>query len=216
LGAAFWLLGALFVLTNRANAQTTTTDCGGSGLPACPSTTTTRALSGFDRVQDLGNKREGETFQITNNCDFAGQVVKTINGTNDGTGTGPCPITTITIVDDGIGNPTALGRTPGLFGVIGLHLAQATRTPQIRVDGVLYNANALNVRNALVVQGTATGGLSGRWTNYFTIVPPAGPAAGGNALGRTGAMILRWSLLGGALLAVGALLVMAARRRRLA
>jgi hypothetical protein len=203
---------AVFTPVTVAYAQTTTTLPCGSG---------TGRDCGFDRQQDLGILREGQTFQITNNCDFAGNVTKTFNGSPIGTGVGPCPVTEGKILDDGIGPvQNTLGRVRPLFAAAGLHLAQANRTPRVVIDGTTYNANAIGVRNAIVVQGTATDTGPGKWTNFFTIAGPAGSSVAGNSdvagngLGRTGVMIVRWSLLGAALIAVGALLVLSGRRRR--
>lgn len=210
-----WVVGAaaiaLAMSVSVAHAQTTTTAPCGSG---------TNTPCGFDLVQDLGNKREGETFTIANNSGFmpAAAGTKSFNGTPTGGFPFPAngtPVSTVTIVDDGVGTPTALGRVRPLLGAVGLNLAQANRTPRVRVDGVLYNANALGVRNSIVIQGQAADTGQGRWTNYFTIVVDGGNV-GGSGLGRTGTMIARWSMLGAALLAVGALLVMASRRRRTA
>ena len=185
-----------------------------------PTTSTSTASAGFDRTQDFGNLSEGDNANIRNNCGYlvGSQITKTFNGTTLVTVTvGPdgCLPTDINALDDGVGNPTALGRIGPLFATVGLEVAQATRVPRVRIDGQIHNANALGVRNSLVVQGTAADGGSGRWTNYFTLIGPAGNAnVGGSGLGRTGGMILRWSMLGGSILAVGALLVMASRRRR--
>ncbi|HZN14486.1 MAG TPA: hypothetical protein VFB78_09490 [Acidimicrobiales bacterium] len=199
---------ALFGSVSVAHAQTTTTTPCGSG---------TGVACGFDRSQDLGNKKEGDTFSIQNNCAFSGTTNKTFNGNPAGTGTGQCPTTVVTIFDDGLGNPTALGRLQPLFAAVGLHVAQGVRVPRVKVDNILFNASNLGVKNAIVLNGTAadTESAAGKWTNYFTIVGPGG-GVGGSGLSRTGAMILRWSLLGGALVAVGALMLMSSRRRRTA
>ena len=77
---------------------------------------------------------------------------------------------------------------------------------QVRVEGTTTAATCAN--NVLSVTGTATGGGSRTVTTSFAIACPDG-----GALPRTGAMILRWSLGAGALLAVGALFVLAGRRR---
>ncbi|MBA3653324.1 MAG: hypothetical protein H0W70_03935 [Actinobacteria bacterium] len=203
------VLAAVFAATGAtgigaAHAQTTTTAPCGSGTPnAC----------GFDRQSDLGNKTEGETFNTNSNCGFepGSSAARSFNGAaldNKNADASGCVATQITVLSDGV----ALARP--LFAAIGL--AQANGVPQVRIDGRTLTANQLGVRNALVVQGRVPGPAAnpGKWTNYFTIVGPAGKAVSGGALSRTGAMIVRWSLLGAALVAIGALFVLASRRRR--
>jgi hypothetical protein len=75
---------------------------------------------------------------------------------------------------------------------------------QVRVEGATRSATCTD--DAISVSGTGATGGARTVTTSFAI-------ACSDGLPRTGAMILRWSLGGGALLAVGALLVLAARRR---
>ncbi|MGI8683516.1 MAG: hypothetical protein ACR2MO_00155 [Acidimicrobiales bacterium] len=86
---------------------------------------------------------------------------------------------------------------------------------QVRVEGATQAATCTN--DVLSVTGTAAGGGARTVTTSFGIdCPSGGGGGGGGGLPRTGAMILRWSLGGGALLAVGALLVLSGRRRNTA
>lgn len=170
--------------------------------------------AGFDRIQDLGDRRQGDTFTVRN-CDFRpGTLVnRTVNGAPAGQLTvGPdgCVTFTVTIAEDGV----ALGGSP-LIAAIGVRslFAQTARQPTISIDGVNYSASAVGVTTSIVVQGTANDGGSGRWNNVLRIVDPR---TGPGPIGRTGTMVLRWSLLGGATLAIGTLLLLSSRRRRLA
>lgn len=83
---------------------------------------------------------------------------------------------------------------------------------QVRVAGVVFSATCGTDSNTVSVSGTGTG-TAGAARIVNTVFGVDCPAAAGGLLPRTGALVVRWSLLGGALMAVGALLVLADRRR---
>jgi len=107
---------------------------------------------------------------------------------------------------------TSVSDTADADGCVRTALAVLSAS-QVRVEGATRAATCTN--NVLSVTGTAAGGGARTVTTSFGIDCPSG-GGGGGGLPRTGAMILRWSLGGGALLAVGALLVLSGRRRNTA
>lgn len=82
---------------------------------------------------------------------------------------------------------------------------------QVRVEGIVFPAKCGPDANTLSVSGATTSGTTQIVNSVFGIDCPAQPAGG--LLPRTGALVLRWSLLGGALVSVGALLLLAQRSR---
>jgi hypothetical protein len=196
--------------TSVAQAQTTTTAPCGSGTPnAC----------GFNVDVNLGNMREGDsntpgnpgyqggtTCSVTVNGQAADPVTANANG--------QCPVP-ISVTSDGIPNNALGARLP--LAVIGLnHLLAQTTAPQIKVGNRTFTANALGTQNLVVVKGAVPGPAAnqGQYNIRFTVVGPAGASTGAGGLSRTGIMVVRWSLLGASLIAVGVLFIMASRRRR--
>lgn len=82
---------------------------------------------------------------------------------------------------------------------------------QVRVEGVLFSANCGTDSNTLSVAGSDPTGTPRVVNTVFGVTCPV--AATWGLLPRTGALVLRWSLLGAALVAVGALLVLENRRQ---
>lgn len=182
-------------------------------LPAVASAQSPPPPAPTSAAQNLGNIAQGETetFQA---CGFqpGSTVTKTFNGQSAGTRTADangCTTETVTVIEDGV----ALA-TPA-FAVLGLQLAQQTTTPQVRIDGQTFPA--LVGTNTILDRGTGLNGQPRTVTTTFTIQRPStgggGGGAGGGSLVRTGATILRWSLVAVALGAVGFLLVLASKRR---
>ena len=160
-------------------------------------------------TQTLGGIAEGETrtFQA---CGFLpnSTVTKTFNGQSAGTRTtdsNGCTTETVTVVSDGV------ALSAPAFAVVGLQLAQ-TGAPQVRIDGQLFTA--LVGTNSIVDSGTGLNGQPRTVTTTFTIQRQTGGGAGtGGSLVRTGATILRWSLVAVALGVIGFLLVLVSKRR---
>lgn len=201
------VVAAAFASTAVAQAQTTTTAPCGSG---------TENACGFNVDVQFGNMSEGES-QSTGNPNFqpGSTCSVSVNGqTGDpitADANGNCPIG-VTVLSDGV----ALGGLRLPLAVAGLQLAQANGPTQIRVNNRTFTGNAVGQVNTVSVRGAVPGPAAnpGTYNVRFTIVGPRGATAGAGALSRTGTMIVRWSLLGGALVAVGVLFVMAGRRRR--
>jgi hypothetical protein len=178
-----------------AGAQTCSP--GDPSYPGCLNQTDTS-------TQSYGTKGPGDTFTVTS-CGFSDGVSLQLNGNGAGSDTlsNGCASETVTIVSGG----SALGTAR--FAAAGLQLAATA--PQVSIDGRTYTARAGS--NTLAVFGIATDGRDKVVNNTFVIV--GSTSSGGNgALPRTGAMILRWSLAALALMAVGTLLVLADRRRK--
>jgi hypothetical protein len=199
---------AFLAIPATANAQTTTTDYSGA-------TTTTAAGDRTVTVPE-GSLTGTKTFEYCPSGSNPGFVDGadpdanlTLNGNAAGTdvvspaGSG-CISQVVSLVNPG----SALGGAR--FAAAGLQLAATA--PQVSIDGRVYNAQFGSNSLAVFGQGTQGGNLTVIHT--FTIATPAGTGSG--ALPRTGAMILRWTLAALALVAVGALLVFADRRRRVA
>lgn len=189
--------GLTLVLPAAVNAQ--------SPPPPAPTTS----------AQNLGNIAQGETetFQA---CGFqpGSTVTKTFNGQSAGTRTADangCTTETVTVLEDGVATATPA------FAVVGLQFAQQTTIPQVRIDGQTFPA--LVGTNTITDSGTGLNGQPRTVATTFTIQRPAaggaggGGGTGGGSLVRTGAMLLRWSLVAVALGAVGFLLVLASKRR---
>ena len=175
------------------------------GYPGDTSTTTPQSTSA---TVTLGTFGDGAVF-TAEFCGFAPGVPVSItfNGATVGTftaGSDGCVRLTIRVLEDGV----ALAQP--VIAAAGLQLAQSGPQPRVSINGTEFNAN--RGTNTLVATGTGANGASRTVTVRFTLGAADG-AGGGGGLARTGAMVLRWSLAGGALLAVGALLVLADRRR---
>ncbi|MDP9388213.1 MAG: hypothetical protein M3Q48_09975 [Actinomycetota bacterium] len=150
-------------------------------------TSTTAAVSTATQV--AGTLAVGQTTTITS-CPFRpGPVNLAVNAQPAGTDTAEA---------DGCARTTV--------AVLGVNL--------VRVEGTQVAARCGD--NTLAVTGPGAATATRTVNTVFGIDCPAAPAAtAGGALPRTGAMILRWSLAGAALLAVGWLIVLADRRRRI-
>ena len=142
---------------------------------------------------------------VAESCGFSDGVTLQLNGNAAGTDT---------VDSDGCSrqnvswtNGTAAGAP--VLAAAGVQLAQ-TGTPKVTIDGRVYNG--VVGTNTLSVFGIGTNGANRTVTHTFTI----SGAAGSGGLPRTGALILRWSLAALALMAVGTLLVLADRRRKVA
>jgi hypothetical protein len=191
-------LVAFFALPTAALAQTTTTDYSGGTSTTSPQPTVV--------TQQQGTHGQGDTFTVES-CGFSDGVALQWNGADAGSDTlnsAGCATQQVTILEDGV----SLGAK--LFAAAGLQLAAPT--PQVSIDGRTFTAKSGS--NTLSVFGVGTNGADRTVNNIIVI---GGAAAGsGNGLPRTGAMILRWSLAALALIAVGGLLVLADRRRKVA
>ena len=190
------VLGALalaVVAAAPAGAQTYPT---GSTTP-----TTAGSTSGSINAGALG---AGGTVSV-DVCGYVpgSTVTYTLNGVGTGSGvagSNGCATITIQVVNPG----TALARR--VFAAAGLRLAATSST--VKINGVTATALPPGQQNTIAATGTGTN-LAPRTVNVFftTTVSSSG------GLPRTGVMILRWSLAALALIAVGALLVFADRRR---
>lgn len=193
--------------TSVASAQDTTSTTApcGSGTPNACGFVIDIAFTlseGQSRTEQNCNLQPGSQASDT----FNDQATDPITVNPQG-----CAPLTFTATSDGI----AMSGLRLPLAAVGLQLAQNT-TPQIRVGQRTFNSRPLGTANLAVVRAPVPGpaGFFGQYNIRPTLIGPANAKAGGEALGRTGTMILRWSLLGGALVAVGALFVMAGRRRR--
>jgi LPXTG-motif cell wall-anchored protein len=101
-----------------------------------------------------------------------------------------------------------------VFAAAGVQLAQQG-TPVVRIDanGFVRERPARLGSNVLRLTGTGTNGQP-RTVDIIFDIATRDRGVAGAPLPRTGAMILRWSLAGAALLAIGGALVLVDRRRR--
>lgn len=151
-----------------------------------PGTTSTTAVAAT-ATQVAGTVAVGETTTITS-CPFTpGPVNLAVNAEPAGTDTA---------------EPDGCARTT--VAVLGVDL--------VRVEGTQVAARCGD--NTLAVSGPGATAATRTVNTVFGIDCPAPAATAGGTLPRTGAMVLRWSLAGAALLAVGWLIVLADRRRR--
>ena len=214
--------GALLLSAGPAVAQTTSTtyppptsstsstSTTGATTTTAPTTTTTGP--GTEVVtRSLGELNEGDTRTVRS-CGFDDDVAvffneQLVDASDEIDGEG-CAEQTLRIVEDG--QPGFGPRPLAAVGTGGLELAQAL-TPVVEIDGKRFVARA--GQNVLQNIGFDADGNERFVRTLFTLGDGTG---GGGALARTGATIVRWSLPGAALLGVGALLVLAARRRHAA
>ena len=210
------LIVVVFALLGSApaHAQTTTTEYPGTTTP--PQATT--------RTIDLGTLAPGERASAED-CLFAPGTTITVvlNGAPIGTTTADQNGCVRVTVENINGGTISLGRPA--FAVAGLQVAQAgTDRVRITVNDLSREVNARRGENLLTLSGTGSNGAPRLVRIFFTLPGPADAAAdrgaagraaggGGGALSRTGGMIMRWSLAGVALAGIGALLVVADRRR---
>lgn len=163
----------------------------GLALPAhaqYPGTTSTTAVTPAVSVasQSAGSIGVGQTTTVASCGLQQGSATVAVNGRM---------ATPDTVDADGCARAT--------IAVLGVTL--------VRVNGAEFAADCGPGANTLSVSGTGTGGAPRVVNTVFGIPCPAD--ATGGLLPRTGALVLRWSLLGAALIAVGALVVLAERGR---
>lgn len=221
--------GVLLLCAGPAVAQTSTTDyppSTSSTSTSAPTTTsgptttigpgTTTSTTAGPRIItiDEGKLEEGQR-KILESCGFGQDPTVFFNSSlvdnADEIDANGCARQAVTIIEDGEPDNTALGR-PALAAIgAPVHLAQARPTPIVDIDGQRFAARGNGRENVLQNVGFGRDGRELIVRHLFTIGEPDG---GRGALARTGATIVRWGLPGAALLGVGALLVLAARRRR--
>lgn len=216
--------GVLLLCAGPAVAQeTTTTDyppSTSSTSTSGPTTTigpgTTTSTTAGPRIITIneGQLEEGQR-KIFESCGFGQDPSVVFNSSlvdnADEIDANGCARQTVTIIEDGEPDRSALGR-PGLAAIgAPIHLAQASPTPIVDIDGQRFAARGNGRENVLQNVGFGRDGRELIVRHLFTL---GEPDDGRGALARTGATIVRWGLPGAALLGVGALLVLAARRRR--
>jgi hypothetical protein len=169
-----------------------------------PATTTTAASSA--QTIDAGTIAPGTTKTVSA-CGYA--AGSTVNVTANGAPWGSTPADSAGCVSVTIAVGTGTGLGTHRIAAAGLELA-AARSFTVTIGGVskTFGGNAQN--NTVVLSGAGSNGA----TRTVTFVFDINSASGGSALARTGGMILRWSLAAVALMAVGTLLVLADRRRK--
>lgn len=198
--------GALLMAASPALAQTPT-----SYPPPDP--------GGEDEVVTINHGRltEGQTITFRS-CGFGEDPAVFFNTSLvdesdeiDGAG---CAEQVLTVIEDGepdaaLGGPTlAAIRAP-------IQLAQAGETPVVEIEGQRFAARGNGRQNVVQNIGISRDGDDRFVRHLFTLGQggDAGRGRGRGALARTGATVVRWGLPGVALLGVGGLLVLAARRR---
>ena len=202
------VVGALLLGVGPAVAQTSTT------YPPSTSSSSTSTTSADEVVTiDHGALTEGETVTFRS-CGFDEEPAVFMNDAlvheSDELDAAGCATQVGTLVEDG--DPeTGLGvRMLAAVGVP-MELAQSGNTPIIQIDGQRFVVKGEgDGTNVLQNIGFSPDGSERFVRHTFTV--REGRDRGG-ALARTGATIVRWSLPGIALLGVGSLLVLAARRR---
>ncbi len=203
------VVGALLLGASPALAQTSTT------YP--PATTSTTAPSGQDEVvtQSLGVLREGDVRTVRS-CGFErnSDVIVFFNESlvdeSDEVDSAGCAEQILRIIEDGI---AFAPRSLAAVGAGSLDLAQTgtSTTPVVEIDGKRFTARA-NAQNVIQNIGFSPDGDERFVRTLFSIGGGTSRGRGG-ALARTGATAVRWGLPGTALVGVGALLVLAAKRR---
>lgn len=193
--------GSVFLFGPAALAQTTTTADpypGGTTTTVPQPTESTidiTILAGATVSVDACGFLPGTTLSLTLN---GGPVFLTQPADTNG-----CLHVTIQAVNGG----SAL-RTP-ILAVAGLHNMQLAETGStVIINGVTLTATPPGQVNILNVSGTGANGAPRVVHIRFTVVVNSS-----SGLSRTGAMILRWTLVAIGLIAAGALLVLVDRRR---
>lgn len=193
-------IAVVFGGATPALAQTTT-------APPYPGTPTTVSSAPSSQTIDLGSKPLGSAQDVTE-CNFAPGTAITVVVNGTALSTHPtadvqgCVVLHIEVL------PTlvALGRSPvRMLAATGL--AAVANNVQVRVDGELVTVGPPGSVVTVVSSGTGINGSARSVSVRFTVVASSG------GLIRTGAAIVKWAVLGVLLLGVGALLVLAARRR---
>ena len=156
--------------------------------------------------QDLGTLNVGQTASGTvGGFNGSSNTTGALNGTDFGTiaaDANGCVTVTVT--------PTAAGSALGLriIAVQGVRLAATGST--VTINGVTgLTAKAPGQQNVITISGTGTGGTVTR----SVLFKVNGPGVSGNSLSRTGVMILRWTIAGVVLIALGIAVLMLNRRR---
>jgi LPXTG-motif cell wall-anchored protein len=194
----------IVVLGGIALALGAATAAGAQTYPTGSTTPTTAGnTSGSINAGTLGS---GGTVSV-DVCGFApgSTVTITLNGgavTTATVGSNGCATITIQVVSPG----TALGRP--VFAAAGLQLAQTSSS--LKINGVAATGLPPGQQNTIGATGTGSN-LATRTVNVFFTTSTS--ATSGSGLPRTGVMILRWALAALGLIAIGALLVVADRRR---
>lgn len=193
-----------------AGAQTTTTS-------PYPGNVTTTTAGPTEQTFNAGQRELGSTFTISQ-CNFLpGAVVSLVVNGNT--------LNSVTAGADGCIRETfeiktALVALGGLRSAV-LHplavtgLAQTAKTKvQVAVNGQLLTVGPIGSTVSSVAKGTGFNNQPRTFNVNFTIVKKGTTDGNGNALARTGATVVKWAPLGGALLAVGYLLLLVTRKRR--
>jgi hypothetical protein len=191
-------------LAGAASAQTTT-------APPYPGAPTT-VVSGATSVQiELGTQPLGSHKDVSE-CNFARGTTVTIvvNGTSISP---PSVVDTngcIVVHIDVLPNLVALRAGPSHpFAVVG-YAATANDKVQVRVNGQTLTVGPPGTSVNAVSNGTGSNGSTRTVTVHFTVTNGSG------GLVRTGARIAAYAAAGCGLVAIGYLLILAARRRRVA
>lgn len=194
--------------TPAAIAQTTTT------TPPYPGGTTTTQPAASSSTIDLGARGLGSRFTVpmcgyrvgtdvamqTNNEPVPGDVADS----------NTCVQATFEI-QGALAQALGAPRVGNMLAVTGL--AQARGNVVVVVNGKPVTIGPLGSTVTTVAQGTGVNGEPRTVTVRFRVLR-ASAVDGQGGLARTGATILKWSPLGGGLLAVGYMLLLVSRRRR--
>lgn len=201
--------GALAISGQTALAQTTTTPPYPGGGP-----TTTLAAETSATV-NLGARGLGSRFTVSQ-CGFKEGTAVTfaVNGESvpgDTADSATCVQETFEIQNGLVALRTAgAGKMLAVTG-----LAQTARNVVVVVNGKAVEVGPLGSVVTSIARGTGVNGQGRTVTVNFTVLR-ANQVDGSGGLARTGATILKWSPLGAGLLAVGYMLVLVTRRRRVA
>jgi hypothetical protein len=195
-------LGVLLAFgVSPALAQTTTTGYVNPTTTAAPCPNGTSA--------DLGTLAQGQTGAASVGG-FGANVVAQLalnGGSSFGTATSDangCVTVSVTVVNGGVA--LSLLRPIAAQGV---HLAATGAT--VTINGVTgLTAKAPGAQNVVSVTGT---GAAGNSRTDSVLFKTTGSGAAGTSLSRTGAMILRWTIVGIVLIAIGAGVLVLNRRR---
>jgi hypothetical protein len=201
--------GALVVGAPTALAQTTTT-------PPYPGGTTTTQPAETSSSVNLGARGLGSRFTVSL-CGFQVNSNVTMQTNNepvpgDTADSNTCAQVTFEI-QGGLAQALGVQRVGNMLAVTGL--AQTRGNVVVVVNGKAVTIGPLGSVVTTVARGTGVNGAPRTVTVSFTVLR-ASQVDGQGGLARTGATILKWSPLGGGLLAVGYMLLLVSRRRRTA
>lgn len=192
-----------------AGAQTTTTS-------PYPGNVTTTTAGPTEQTFNAGDREVGSTFTISQ-CNFlpGASVAITVNGNvlqNVTAGSDGCIRETFEV------KPTlvALGglRSAVLHPLAATGLFAAGTKVQVAVNGQLLTIGPIGSTVSSVAKGTGFNNQPRTFNVNFRIVKKGTTDGNGNSLARTGATVVKWAPFGAALLAVGYLLLLVARKRR--